>query len=147
VFNNPLEINDGATFSILGSFHKQIRGSIIIHSGGTMVISNSVVSFADTRSWNDQHNITNPTRILVEAGGKLIVKNGSVLKGIDACNNMWDGIQVQGKPDKPQNATDQGQVQVLSSTIKDARIGVLSGDFRYLEPSNDNLPLYNIVSR
>jgi hypothetical protein len=86
-------------------------------------------------------------RIIVEAGGKLIVERNVYLtsiyfppwaqlgieenRNIQPCdNNMWQGIEVWGDNDFPHNIDNQGIVELIDRkdvVIENAHIGILSG--------------------
>lgn len=72
--------------------HKVI-GVVRVKAGATLTISGAttMIEFADYR----QTGID--TKIIVEAGGKLVVTNGAVLTSVQACpGSFWNGIEVQG---------------------------------------------------
>lgn len=102
--------------------------SVHVKSGTTLIIDNTTVGFGPN------------SRLYVEKGARLIVRNNAELSSASACNGyMWLGIELQG---------DQGQRQQISSgldanhgfcvietggTIKNALVGVknfasLNGD-------------------
>jgi len=59
--------------------------------------------------------------ITVRPGGRLVVDHGTLT---NRCNNMWQGIRVLGRNDKPQNLIYQGSVIIKNGIIENARFGV-----------------------
>lgn len=55
-------------------------------------------------------------KIIVETGGKLIVSG----KITNACNAMWQGIEVAGNASLPQSYTQQGAVEINGGIIENA---------------------------
>jgi len=103
---------------------------VVVPAGVTLNIKNCTVSFAPRDHVYDY--FPNPLAwqyvgIFVEPGGTLIIDN-STLKGMTLCNEsqrfMWDGIVVEGNPIKPQTGANQGVINIVNSTIEDARVGV-----------------------
>lgn len=65
-------------------------------------------------------------KIHVKQGGTLIVDHGTLTSH---CNNMWQGIEVWGRSDLPQNLPYQGMVWIKdSSVIENARIGITTNN-------------------
>jgi hypothetical protein len=100
-----------------------VRGLIKIQAGGSLTINNNaIIQFANTYHTVDWYNLSqnlstlNPTKIVVEKGGRLILDN-CTLKGINACGleSMWEGIEVLGTPDKIPVLTHQGSVEILNN--------------------------------
>ena len=125
------------------SGHANIKSHIIVPSGSTLTIDNCDLRFASSDHIYDYYMLKSPlptgvsvsgTKIGIEVrpGGKLILKNGTILQGINDCNDhyMWDGVTVVGNPaTSPQSATTQGSLTMSSgSMIKDARIGIEVSD-------------------
>jgi hypothetical protein len=104
---------------------KVIHGIVRIPAGRTLTIEATTIQFADSRLQEF------PTRIEVEAGGKLFVGNSAVLTSIAACpGSMWDGILVKGgnQSQDGNNFADQGYVLVSASTIANARTAIITNN-------------------
>lgn len=104
---------------------KKIHGTIVIPDGHQLTIgSGAVIRFADSRL------LAHPTRIIVEAGGKLNITSSAVLTSLPGCNGqnaMWDGIILRGIPGYPQEplaTTDQGFARLRDCTIEHARTAI-----------------------
>lgn len=104
---------------------KKIHGTIVIPDGHQLNIgSGAVIRFADSRL------LAHPTRIIVEAGGRLTVGGNAVLTSLPGCNGqnaMWDGIILRGIPGYPQEplaTTDQGFARLRDCTIEHARTAI-----------------------
>ncbi|MCB1036144.1 MAG: hypothetical protein KDD47_20140, partial [Acidobacteria bacterium] len=68
----------------------------------------------------------------VEPGAFLGVDGGAVLKGIEACEGMWEGIQVLGDPSLRQLPMNQGVVRLSEGAmIRDALTGIRTGRTAY----------------
>lgn len=110
--------------------------SIHVKNGTTLIIDNTTVGFGPN------------SRLYVEKGAKLIIRNNAVVTSASACNGyLWLGIELQG---------DQSQKQVITSgldanhgycviesggTVKNAHVGVknfgsLNGDGESLDWTN-----------
>ncbi|MBK6609441.1 MAG: T9SS type A sorting domain-containing protein [Sphingobacteriales bacterium] len=66
------------------SINNRINGKVVIPNGYELTIQNCTIEF-----------MTPNSGIIVERGGKLIVKNAT-LKGNDCLGNIWQGIEVHG---------------------------------------------------
>jgi hypothetical protein len=101
----------------------RVRNTIRIPSGATLIIDNLTVEFADSRY------IPESQGIIVEPGGKLVVKNNAKLTALSNCNDNfeWTGIVVQGDPTLLQDLTIQGYVSIDHSTIENAIVAVSCG--------------------
>ncbi len=112
---------------------KTISTNVIVPYGAHLRIIGSTMQFADSYTAYPDGNRT-PIGITIQPGGRLTVAN-SVLKAWN-CNGdakMWDGIVVEGQPNKYQNQTNQGFCVIHSgSEIRDARRGVVGADFEYV---------------
>ena len=122
---------------------RKIQGTITVPSSKTLTISGSstVIKFADTWRTVDFDKLASnnfnfstleqPTKIIVETGGKLIIDGGAILEGMDACGqsdgDMWEGIEVWGDPSvNYQLTSNQGNLDFKNgSIIKNARCGIL----------------------
>ncbi len=124
---------------------RTVRGPVVVQDGATLIIDGATVRFADTRTYQTTLTASplNPTYLLVERGGKLIIKNGARLTSLDnlpagPCLNphyYWDGIIVQGNPAEGQQAPGtvgpQGQVDIRDATVENAYYGIVAGNFVY----------------
>lgn len=99
--------------STLPTTQRVRKSDIIIKKKATLTISGINLYFYAGR------------RIIVEAGGKLVVNN-SILT--NECRALWGGIEVQGDVNKSQSLSYQGQVIIQNnSKIQYAYIGVVAG--------------------
>ncbi len=96
-----------------------VQGDIFIQSNAILIIGeNTRIEFAPDG------------RIIVEAGGKLIIESNVVLTGLSSdCQNMWQGIEVWGDNDNVYSEDAQGIVEIHKDNVKieHAHIGILSG--------------------
>lgn len=125
------------------SSSRKIQGTVTVPAGKTLTITgaSTVIKFADswrtvdfdklaTNTFNFA-TIDQPTKIVVEIGGSLIIDNGATLRGMDACGfsdgDMWEGVQVTGTPSAHyQNVSSSGNLLMQNSAkIQDARCGIL----------------------
>lgn len=88
----------------------RIDHDIIIDSGAVLTVTNSTLEF-----YKDAN-------IVIRPGGKLTLTNSTLT---DACNCMWDGIIVEGKPTEAQiidtsGKSNQGYLVVTNSIIQNA---------------------------
>ncbi len=125
---------------------RTVRGPVVVQDGATLIIDGATVRFADTRTYQTTLTATptNPTYVLVERGGKLVVRNGARLTSLDnlpagPClkpHYYWDGIIVQGNPAAAQQAPSepgpQGQVEIRNATVENAYYGILAGNLTYV---------------
>ena len=76
--------------------------------------------------------------IVVEHGGKVIIENDVLLKGIENCNGSWDGIELlSSDPGQPQAELSMGSAEILGAitAIKVNRNGkILIGSTNGGEP-------------
>ncbi|MGC9332030.1 MAG: T9SS type A sorting domain-containing protein, partial [Bacteroidales bacterium] len=103
------------------------EGNIYIENGASLTIGeNQRVEFAPNG------------RLIVKAGGELYLEDNVVLTGINVlpqgkvvtpCSQMWQGIEVWGDNEHPQDVPSQGIIKILnaSAKIEHAHIGILSG--------------------
>jgi hypothetical protein len=119
-----------------------IKERILIPSGATLIIENCTIEFGETRELFDfsddpyivqQANVTTlQGGIIIQKGGKLIVRRNAILRGLERDPNntcsrdyMWDGISIEGNPQAIEDATLQGVVEISEgATIRDARCGM-----------------------
>jgi hypothetical protein len=117
---------------------KTVKGTITIKAGGELTIQNTTITFANTYTTNDLADVLanssnfNPTKIVVEPGGKLNLDN-CILKGSE-CNGgeMWEGIIVLGNNTASPSLSNQGKVKMRNNAqIKDSYYGISAGDRVY----------------
>jgi hypothetical protein len=88
--------------------------------------------------------------VFLEQQAKLIIKNGSILRGYcsGTSNSVWAGIRVIGDPSMPATTTSQGYVEITNSIIKDAEVAVLAYEGGLVKATSsqflDNLNSLNI---
>jgi hypothetical protein len=110
--------------------NKKVHGIIVIPDGHTLNINNNaLIEFADSRL------LDHPTRLIVEAGGRLNISADATLTSLPGCNGqgaMWDGIIVRGNLDHPLQeplaSSAQGYASVRNSRIENARVGISVGE-------------------
>lgn len=90
---------------------KRLNGTLTIMPGAKLTVESSVtVEFGPMEG-----------KCIVHPGGELIL-DGSTMRGVPECINMWDGIEVWGQCNTP------GSLEMLNgATVRDAHIGVLVG--------------------
>ena len=108
------------TGNTLWNSNRTVLGTVRIAIGATLTVDNgAIIEFADTRRTGIQ------TKIIVEKGGKLVVKNNSVLTSLNNCEKaFWDGIHVEGTTGTTQSNINQGYVEVTDSRIENAIYGI-----------------------
>jgi hypothetical protein len=107
--NNPYVVNGSEEWSE----DKLMTGDIKILNGGELKITGCKVSMP-----------TN-SKIIVQNGGKLIL-DGAYLT--DACDHLWEGIEVWGDPSEAHNETNQGCVESKgNSIIENATYAIYAG--------------------
>lgn len=87
-------------------FYVQVHGDVVVHNGETLEVKAKVRM--------DPHK-----RIMVEAGGKLNINEGSII-GCDCPEGMMYGIVAEG----PDGSTAAAEVTINNATIHDARLAV-----------------------
>ncbi|HBX53198.1 MAG TPA: hypothetical protein DEH02_19235, partial [Bacteroidales bacterium] len=112
----PFEVNltSAPTGTLEWSSDKWINKNVVVKQGYTLKIK-SKVSFSDR------------AKIIVEAGGSLIVESTGILT--NACSgSLWQGIEVWGNPNQYQSLTNQGFVRLTNgATIENAIFGIVAG--------------------
>ena len=151
-FDSDMNLDSEYEMEITGNevwdHNMEVFGKIIIRDNAKLTIENgATITFADSRRISDEtgHNII--TALVVDPGGELEIREGSILDVIDSgCEDgMWDGIQVLGQPNMTQSVANQGFLNIHDgSTIKNARIGICADEadydnkFEYLYGTNTN---------
>jgi hypothetical protein len=132
ITSNAVSIHGIPYYEITGNetwnTHLKVKGLVQVKAGGVLTIeSGAKIEFADSKKQNLA------CRLEVLPGGKLIIKDNAVLTALESCpNTMWDGIAVYGNPTLPQNGTNQGWVTMNTGTIKNARYGIIAGNYEYI---------------
>lgn len=115
---------------------RTVKGTVTVQPGGRLIIEGPTteIGFFDTRQINDFDAISRRAGLVVEPGGYLEIRRAT-LGGLDACNGMWEGVQVLGDPEKSQRpVTQQGRLVARNgATIRDAVVGVHVGGTTYNE--------------
>ncbi len=111
---------------------RNVLGKVVVPSGATLTVSNATIRFADTEQMHW------PTRVVVEAGGRVLMQAGSEFTYLDGCpHSMWDGVQLRGDEFTHQGTGStglaQGYLSLRPGTISHARVGVLVAD-AYIPP-------------
>ncbi|MEI8204820.1 MAG: hypothetical protein WCH34_17505 [Bacteroidota bacterium] len=99
-----------------------VNGNIVVPNGTVFNVNNgTTVEFAANSG------------IIIESGGVMNINDGSILKGLSACDNMWNGVDIYGNDD----LIVPGKLVATDATIQDTHNGVISeyGDeyFNYSE--------------
>lgn len=94
-----------------------VKKDVIIQSGAKLTVSNQTIQFGPEG------------RILVMQGGELDIQYGTTLRGLESCNNMWQGVEVWGDHASESDADIQGVFisGKLTNVIQDAHIAILAG--------------------
>jgi hypothetical protein len=96
---NTITISGNPTWS--GS--QYVTGNIDIPPGATLTLSGDIL------------HMPKNGKIIVEAGGKLVVNGSKITNDCDGC--LWKGIQARGHTYQPQVAADQGWVVIKNGSI------------------------------
>ncbi|MGB0930372.1 MAG: T9SS type A sorting domain-containing protein [Chitinophagales bacterium] len=140
----------------------QIGAHVVVESGKTLkILSGTRVDFADTRQLNDYSTLaTNNNALIkrvgitVEPGGTLVIEDGVILKGLNACgenvgngttgSNMWEGIEVL--MDTQTGAIGEVIVNGKGNAhIQDALVGIRAGKLQY-DSKGQAFSLYNKIN-
>lgn len=106
----PLVINEDISWD---QFLRLDR-SIVVKPGHTLTINQ-----------NARIMMPEGSRIVVEPGGKLELDGGVIS---NACQGLWEGIEVWGNPDLPQTPLNQGIIAITNEgTIERANVAVRLG--------------------
>ncbi|GEM_PF-2094082 len=111
---------------------KNIRGIVRVTNGAKLVITKSILYFADELITGT------PSGIIIEPGAKVIVNHSTLTA--HACHNMWNGITIEGNKALPQSPeSNQGVLQLNHSIIENARIGVRALQLNFLSNSGGGI--------
>lgn len=119
---------------------KKVNSSIIIPDGHTLTItgSSTVIQMADTRK------VGRPCNIVIQPKGKLVMSQGSKITGLQSCNSLWEGIQVEGNPYQISTLTNQGSARIYNNcTIENMREGLVTDQLVYQNLLNGTGPDYS----
>lgn len=139
--NQPSGLTLGTGTTTWNTGTKHVCATIRIPSGSILIIDGIEVQFHDTKLQTGTigNSVTSqvPTRIVIEYGGKLELRNGATLTTLHDSGYptayMWDGIVLLGDStyDQSYNPADSSSNQAFAflkaSTIKNARIALLMG--------------------
>lgn len=99
--STPLEINQNEIWN----YNYNSNKDIIINAGKSLIIEGVL-------------NMVNGSKIIIEPGAKLIVDGGKIS---NLCGNMWQGIEVWGTSNQPQNSVlnsaYQGIVELKNGAV------------------------------
>ncbi len=105
---------------VIWNTSKIVKASIFVESGKTLIIDGATVEFLDISNLDDgakQRGVH--SGIVVEGGGKLIVKNNGLLTSYQgACSDKWDGVLL-GYTGYP-----YAEMVLDNSKIENAHVGV-----------------------
>jgi len=141
VQTSPLTIASG-TATLWDVNDRTVFDKIVVEPNAELIIDNITVEFADYSALNNPSDLAAnssglilPT-IIVQAGGKLTLRNNAILKGLNACGKewMWLGIQVHGNNALSEDLSNQGFVDARDATIENAQIGILANAIRFSDP-------------
>ncbi len=155
-YNGPVIIATNTTYSSTTI----VSGvPIIVNSGITLTIDNSIIRFANSQWLYDMQDLNfnsvdaNPHHggfvgIIVQPGGHLIITNNSKVTGFDD-NTMWDGIIIKGS-NTTQMINDGTNVNCIVGNgciIEHARNGITTDNRVYNSNHNlDRISYYNSVN-
>jgi hypothetical protein len=105
--NSNIEITSNQSWFV----PMRVMSNITVKTGKTLTIKNNSTVY-----------LSQNAKIIVERGGKLIIDGGTLT---NACEGMWQGIEVWGTSSQPQNPAYQGWVQVINGgTIENSLMGI-----------------------
>ncbi len=96
--DHEISTNETWTGKTYGFFKR-----LIVKNGATLTLDNTTLKFANSDATGFYSGIR------IEAGGKLIVDNNSVLTSYLDCG-YWDGIEVRGNNSAGQTVSSQGSI-------------------------------------
>ncbi len=133
-----------------------IKSRLVIPAGYTLTINNMTVEykiFINDPNPSNVNNIgafvdgakcvleapqTNASGNIITLNGGTLILNNTIFKSIYACEGMWDGIEVQGSPNAPQQVITTGPLNIKTqarlivnagSIIQDAYFGAANYAF------------------
>ncbi len=105
----------------------KLKGRLIIESGCTVDVNGVELQFADLDRLDDlAYSKGFEHGIVINPGGKLILRNGAVLTSVTDCNAKWRGVQVSGLGSGTANQSIPSTIGILEMTdsrIENAVIG------------------------
>lgn len=87
------------------------NGNITIPAGVTLTITSQV-------------RFDSNVSLTIKPGGKLIIDGGILTNGCN--NNFWKGIIIEGNQSLPQNATNQGTIELLNGAVIENALTAIS---------------------
>jgi hypothetical protein len=116
--NSPLTISENITWHTIKFMHSDV----IIEPNCTLTVSDIVY-------------MPENAKIVVKRGGKLIIDGGTLT---NACEGLWQGIEVWGTASQSQTYTYQGAVEMINGgTIENANCGIQT--IRYAVPDGGSV--------
>ncbi|MEX2379592.1 MAG: hypothetical protein WD530_02545, partial [Vicingaceae bacterium] len=115
--DNVVEIVSSTTWDT----SKSVIGHVIIESGNTLTISgeNTVIRFAGYES------VGVASKIVIEAGAKLIVDNATLTNDARCATAFWEGIEVYGDNDYDQSdLSKQGVLELKNDAVIEKSRGI-----------------------
>jgi hypothetical protein len=86
---------------------------LVVEPGAKLTLQNPSLAFAGQKG------------ITVGEGAELSIEGGLLIPNAGCSdNNVWRGIRVEGNPNEPQTAMQQGQLSMIGTTIERAKWGV-----------------------
>ena len=130
---------------------RKVKGTITIKEDGYLYINGSAqninIEFANQKYNKDIKELINDPNnggILIEDGGRLVVKNAT-LKGMDVCGleQMWEGVRATASWfGGPQDFYSTRVDLLPGAVIQDGIIGLLLGYAEYVDATeNGSIPL------
>ena len=120
----------------------RVNGLITVPFGSTLSISGITVEFANSKNLPGLKKCG----IVVQPGGKLILANGAILRGLSICGptQMWDGVIALGNTASGQTQALQPFVEISGNArIENAMRGIVLGDAAWFTEEEEPVPLSN----
>jgi arsenate reductase-like glutaredoxin family protein len=108
-------VGENITTNTTWNTDKSIEKDVIVEAGNTLTVSSTIKLMPNVK-------------IIVRKGGKLIIDGGTLTS---SCDNLWQGILVQGDQSYDQSdETKQGVLEMKNgATIKNAEVAVYVGEY------------------
>lgn len=118
----------------------RVNGLITVPFGSTLSISGITVEFANSKNLPGLKKCG----IVVQPGGKLILANNAILRGLSICGptQMWDGVIALGNTQLSQVLPNQSFVEMSGNArIENAMRGIVLGDAAWFTAEEEPVDL------